>query len=271
MPEPRILACVNLKGGVGKTTLAVNFAAYCGRNGYRTLLVDLDPQTNATFCCMSVDSWEQHAAVNGTVANLLGVRNHTSAEGREVTAQNAIYKEAFQGVDLLPSHLDLFTVDLDMGGATAREQRLKRALKDTLEDYDMVILDCPPNLTIPTQNALAMSTHYVIPVSPDFLSSLGIGLLMSRVDELSNALDNEVEHAGIVVSRVGRKSFAREQTIATLRESFGDSVFETPLTERSDVMEATAKNISVFDGKNQEAIREFTNVSLELLKALGES
>lgn len=268
MASPIVLACVNLKGGVGKTTLAVNFAAYCGRLGHKTLLIDLDPQTNATFSCITVEKWTAHAAAHGTVANLLGVRNHANAENKDVSASDVILADVFPGVDLLPSHLDLFTVDLDMGGAPAREQRLKRALKDVMEDYDIIICDCPPNLTIPTQNALAVCTHYVIPVSPDFLSSLGIGLLISRVGMLSVELDNPIENAGIVISRVGRSSTYRSQTIGTLRATF-DNVFDAVLNERSDVMEASGKNRSVFQTGNAAAIDEFTAVGEELLTAIG--
>lgn len=268
MPTPVVIACVNLKGGVGKTTLAVNFSAYCGTKGLRTLLVDLDPQTNATFSCISVEKWEEHASEHGTVANLLGVRHHGNAEGKEISAADTIIKKVFLNVDLLPSHLDLFTVDLDMGGAPAREQRLKKALKDVMANYDVIVCDCPPNLTIPTQNALAVCTHYVVPVSPDFLSSLGIGLLLGRVKKLSEDLDNPIENAGIVISRVGRTSYYRQQTIETLRQNF-DNVFDTTLTERSDVMEATGKNLSVFQTNNRDAIAEFSAVGKELLASVG--
>lgn len=124
-----ILSCVNLKGGVGKTALAVNFAAYCGRSGRRTLLIDLDPQTNATFSCMDVQEWEDHAANHGTVADLLGARAYANAEGVQKTAAQVIKSSVFQNVDLLPSHLDLFSVDLDLSAATARETRLRRAVQ----------------------------------------------------------------------------------------------------------------------------------------------
>ena len=262
-----VLACVNLKGGVGKTTLAVNFAAYCGGKGLKTLLVDLDPQTNATFSCMSIEDWQKHSDEHGTVANLLGVRNHTSADGNETKATDVILKDVFENVDLIPSHLDLFTVDLDLGSEVARERKLKNALKPVFDDYDVVVCDCPPNLTIPTQNALAIASHYLVPVSPDFLSSLGVGLLLNRVKKLSVDLDNTIELAGIAISRYGRKSNYREQTVETLRQQF-DTVFETILTERTSVMEATGKNLNVFQTKDQKAIDEFEELSEEILKAL---
>lgn len=267
--KPKIVSCVNLKGGVGKTALSVNFAAYCGQKGLKTLLVDLDPQTNATFSCIAVDKWQKHAAEHGTVANLLGARNHTSAEGAEKSVEDIILKNVFPKVDLLPSHLDLFTVDLDLGSEVARETRLRRALRDVQKNYDIIICDCPPNLTIPTQNALAVSTHYVVPVSPDFLSTLGVALLINRIKKLSNDLENPIDQAGIVISRVGRTSYFREQTIDAIRKQFKDAVFDTVIKERSKVAEAAQKNQSIFTMGDAEAASEFSAVSEELLKAIG--
>ena len=265
---PIILSCVNLKGGVGKTAIAVNFSAYCGRKGLRTLLIDLDPQTNATFSCISVERWEKHATDKGTVAHLLGVRQHTSAEGKSKSAEDVILSNVFESVDLIPSHLDLFTIDLDLSSEVARETRLRRAIKDILGNYDIIVCDCPPNLTIPTQNALAASTHYVVPVSLDFLSSLGIALLLNRISKLSEDLENPLIHAGIVISRVGRPSFFRSQTAETLRTQFKDMVLTTQISERSSIAESAGKNLSVFDMKDKAAITEFQSFGDELLATL---
>jgi chromosome partitioning protein len=181
MAKEIVLACVNLKGGVGKTALAVNLAAYAGQTGLKTLLVDLDPQTNATFSCITASTWEKHSLSHGTVADILGARKAYGATGVEKKPEEVVVAEVFDNVDLIPSHLDLFTIDLDMAGVTARETKLARSMKDFKKQYDLIICDCPPNLTIPTQNALALSTHYVIPVSPDYLSSIGVALLKSRI------------------------------------------------------------------------------------------
>ncbi|MCP3411662.1 ParA family protein [Bradyrhizobium sp. CCGB01] len=266
--QPIVVSCVNLKGGVGKTAIAVNFAAYCGRKGLRTLLIDLDPQTNATFSCISVPAWEKHATANGTVANLLGVRQHTSAEGKAKPVQDVILKGVFNNVDLIPSHLDLFTIDLDLSSEVARETRLRRAIKDVLGNYDVVVCDCPPNLTIPTQNALAISTHYVVPVSLDFLSSLGIALLLNRISKLSQDLENPLIHAGIIISRVGRTSYFRTQTAQTLQTAFQGMVFSTQIVERTSVAESAAKNCSIFGMPDNNAIGEFTALGDELLAKL---
>lgn len=265
----KIVSCVNLKGGVGKTALSVNFAAYCGMKGLKTLLVDLDPQTNATFSCVSPEVWAKHRDSKGTVADLLGVKNGAHAEGNDRTAEDVIMEGVFENVDLVPSNLSLFTIDLDIGAKTAREKLLKKSLKDVLENYDVVICDCPPNLTLPTQNALAISTHYVVPVSPDFLSSLGIALLIGRVSEFADDMECEIKNAGIVLSRVGRESNFRNQTSADLRRQFPDKMLSAEIKERSVVTESTAKNKSVFQMNDEKAKAEFSEFSAELLESVG--
>lgn len=264
----KILSCINLKGGVGKTALAVNVAAFAGRQGLKTLLVDLDPQTNATFWCMEIRDWQKYAAKHGTVADLFGLRSHANAEGSQRDPSAIIKADVFHKVDLLPSHLDLFTIDLDLGGATARETRLRRSLQPVLAKYDVVVCDCPPNLTIPTQNALAMSTHYVIPVSPDYLSGIGVGILLNRVKKFGEELELKLENAGIVLSRVGRTSYHRVSLMNALRQQFGDLVFKDEIKERTAVSNAAAKHSSVYDFGDKEAASEFADVSIELLKRM---
>lgn len=265
---PSIISCVNLKGGVGKTAIAVNLAQFFGLRGKRTLLVDLDPQTNATFSCMSVDDWKTHSQNHGTVANLFGMRGHTNVDGSETDPKDVIKSEVFKNVDLLPSHLDLFTIDLDMGAATARETKLKRVLSGTFPNYDVVICDCPPNLTIPTQNAIAMSTHFLVPVSPDYLSVLGVALLLVRVKKLSDDLQHKIAEVGIVVSRVGRPAIHRQQSVATLQAQFGSSVFQQEIKERVSVSEAAQYQKCIYD-YDRAAGAEFEAVSTEVAKRIG--
>jgi chromosome partitioning protein len=265
---PVVVSFVNLKGGVGKTALAVNFAAYCGQQGRRTLLIDLDPQTNATFSCIGFEEWQEHSRENGTVADLLGARRHTAADGARREATDVIRSRVFRNVDLIPSHLDLFTVDLDLAGAIGRETKLRRALTEVLPDYAIVVCDCPPNLTIPTQNALAMSSHYVVPVSPDYLSGIGVGLLVSRIRELGEQLEQPITHAGIVISRMGRPAQHRDQTIEAIRNSFGTLVLEQIIKERSAVAQSAEDHRPIFKSSDRAAIAEFNEVCGELLVRL---
>lgn len=264
-----VVSCVNLKGGVGKTTLAVNMAAYFGRLGKKTLLIDLDPQTNATFSCIGVDAWEAHAKKHGTVADLLGARQHANASAKQKTAKQVTIKDVFENVDLIPSHLDLFTIDLDMAGATARETRLRKALQVVEGKYDLIICDCPPNLTIPTQNALAASAFYVVPISADLLSALGLAILLRRVKQLGDDLDQQLKLAGIVISRVGRPAYHRDEIVSQLRQSFPNEVLRRVLGERVQVAEAAAKQKSVFGTTDAVAIDEFTAVYADVAKRIG--
>ena len=269
MPNARIVACINLKGGVGKTAIAVNFAAYCGAKGMRTLLVDLDPQTNATFSCISVDDWEAHATSSGTVADLFGARANTSAEGKQRTIDEVIRSNVFENMDLIPSHVELFTIDLDLASATARELKLRRALTPVLNKYDIIVCDCPPNLTIPTQNALAVCTHYVVPISPDFLSALGVGLLLRQVKKFCEDMQVTPKLAGMVLSRIGRPAIHREQTVAALRQQFNKDVFNAELHERVAVSEAVQKNVPIHKyDPNGPAGQEFRAMCEELLGRL---
>lgn len=261
-----IVSCVNLKGGVGKTALAVNLAAIAG-DVYqkKTLLIDVDPQTNATFSCIPVDKWESWATSNGTIANILGLRGHTSAEGTEKEAKDVIIPDVFPNVDLLPSHLDLFTVDLDLGGRTSRERILSRKLQNNKEDYDFIVFDCPPNLTLPTQNALSFSSYYIVPVSLDYLSGLGITLLVNRVERIGKDMEITLTNAGIVISRVGRRARHREETEGSIRQEFGGLVLDDVLRERAAVSEAGSVQTPVHKYTDSNARNEFLKVAGDLL------
>lgn len=264
-----VISCVNLKGGVGKTALAVNFAAYCGSKGHRTLLIDMDPQTNATFSCINVDDWETFSSTKGTLANLMGVRSTSFSKGA-VRAASVIKQGVFHNVDLIPSHLEMFTIDLDISGATGREFVLKRALAPIMDNYDIIVCDCPPNLTIPTQNALALSDYYVVPVSPDYLSGIGVGLLVSKVDSFRQDLQlPTIPCAGIVLSRVGRRSMFRQQSAGSIRQTFANLVLNTELTERSAVAEAASKQLPIYRMNDSAASQEFESVSIEILTKMG--
>jgi len=266
---PDILSCVNLKGGVGKTALAVNLAAYAAKCEIRTLLIDCDPQTNATFCLMSPQAWHRHATEHGTLANVLGLRTYSEADGRARDPGGVLVRNVRPNLDLLPSHLELFAMDLDLAGTTARESILKRKLESCLAGYTLVICDCPPNLTLPTQNALAMSSHFIVPVAPDFLAGIGVGMLLDRVREIGEGLEVDLKNVGIVIGRAGRKSKHRESIAAALRKKFGELVFPTEIKERVSVSEAASLQKSVFEVGNRAASREFTAVCEEALRRMG--
>jgi len=264
-----VLSCVNLKGGVGKTALAVNLAVYAGMKGLKTLLVDCDPQTNATFCLIPPAEWQKHAGEHGTLANVLGLRTHTSADGQSRRAADVIIRDVKDNLDLLPSHLELFAMDLDLASQNAREFILRRMLRPQLENYQLIVCDCPPNLTLPTRNALAMSSHFIVPVAPDFLAGIGVGLLLERVQEIAEGLEVNLKNVGIVISRHGLPAIHRESIVRTLRDRFKDLVFPGVITERVAISEAASRQCSVFETSDSNAKREFESVCEEALSRLG--
>lgn len=263
--DKAIIAVVNLKGGVGKTAISVNLAAFLGKRGKKVLLIDTDPQTNATFSCMSEEEWKKYAVSNGTIADLFGQRKHANAMGTQKTPQTVIKREVFPKVDLLPSHLDLFTIDLDLAGATAREKILHKVLAPVIDEYDVVICDCPPNLTLPTQNALAISNHYLVPISPDYLSALGVGILISRIKSFSNDMELNLEFMGIVLSRVGRPAQHREGIIGALKKEFPAKIYETELKERVVVSTVAEQRKPIFELGDAAATHEWTQLFDEII------
>lgn len=264
---PKVISFVNLKGGVGKTALATNFAAYCAQQGHRTLLVDLDAQTNATFSFLDVPTWEAHEALHGTVADLLGAGPVRSALATRPPFPQ-VKVTVRPNLDLVPSTQRLFSVDLDLAGMTARETALRRALGAALDEYDFVICDCPPNLSLATQNALAISTHYVVPVTLDFLSFLGVALLKNRIEKYAEDMQVALDLAGIIISREGRHAQFRAQTEAALRHEFGNDVLNAKTSERVAVTQATSEQRTVYESGDPLAADEFTRVSSELLSRL---
>lgn len=263
---PKVVSFVNLKGGVGKTTLAVSYASYLGRQlNKRVLLVDLDPQTNASFWVMGFAEWKSHAEKKGTVADLMGATAHKRIGSNTKTVKDVVYHSAGFGFDLIPSDLALYTMDLDLASVPLKELKLKRAIEACDTAYDYVVCDCPPNLTIPTQNALALSTHYVIPIALDYFSSIGIGLLKTRIAKLGEELDNLPTLGGIVITRAGsRPGWHKAETEEELRTTFGGEILAAKIKDRQDVVVSTQDRRAVFDSGNQSVIQEFSAVCSEL-------
>jgi chromosome partitioning protein len=157
MPRAQVISFLNMKGGVGKTTCAVNLATYLAKDHQkRVLLVDLDPQTNASLSVMPEKAWEKWAEEHGTMADVLEV------QWKKKNAEHAKFKECIvhdvlpevPGLDLVPSHLSLTFLDLDLAARPGRERIFGRKLEKVVADYDLIVCDCAPNLMTGTQNAL---------------------------------------------------------------------------------------------------------------------
>ena len=205
-----IVSFINYKGGVGKTTLSVEMAASLAyHKNKKVLLADLDPQTNATFYLMTAESWEKWATEHGTLKNVFSAA--TSEPPQDFDLHDAIRSKflhhprtgAIVPLDLLPSHLELMTADMDLAmrfGARGFEGRkILRAAFDKIKDeYDYIICDCPPNLNLITQNAILASDAMMIVAMPEYLSTLGISEIEKAVKRLVEDVNRSIQGFGVL-------------------------------------------------------------------------
>lgn len=278
MSRATIVSLLNMKGGVGKTTAAVNLAAYLARDHQkRVLLVDLDPQTNASLSLMPEPAWEKWATDHGTMADVFEVEAKRRKDEERPKFRDCIVNDVLPdlpGLDLMPSHLKLTFIDLDLAARPGRERILARKLEKVVDEYDIIICDCPPNLQTATQNALYASDWFLVPMQPDFLSSIGLDLLLDRLEYLKAELDLKIRCLGVVFTRVRGHIRFHVETMERLPVEKGHRklhFFKTHIPENIRLSEAPmeSKPIALYDNSatGAEAFRELTK---EVLARLGE-
>lgn len=277
MPKATVISLVNMKGGVGKTTVAVNLASHLARDhGLRVLLADLDPQTNASLSLMPEKAWEKWAEENGTMADIFELdakrkRDDDHSKLRQCIVPNVVPE--IPGLDLVPSHLRLTFLDLDLAARPGRERIFTRKLAKVIEDYDVILCDCPPNLQTATQNALFASDWFLVPMQPDFLSSVGLSLLLDRLDYLKQELEFKIRCLGVVFTRVRGHVAFHQETMARLPKETGFKklhFFQTVIPENITISEAPmeSKPVALYDSSapGAEAFRALAEEVLERLK-----
>lgn len=211
-PVAHVISTINLKGGVAKTTTSVALAeVFSGVLGKKVLVIDLDPQTNATIMLLGEDKWLELNQRGHTLAQLFkdALEPDTKKFDFEASLQrNVSDVQEARSIDLLPSSLDLIDVQDRLASTPSGKfyavnpvELLWRAIKSNIDDYDLIIIDCPPNLGIVTLNGLRMSDAYLIPTIPDHLSTYGIPQIVSRVGEFADAIGEEIQPLGIVATK----------------------------------------------------------------------
>jgi chromosome partitioning protein len=276
MAKTRTISLLNMKGGVGKTTCAVNLATYLARDhGKRVLLVDFDSQTNASLSVMTQDAWEKWSAKHGTMADVLEVGARKKGEPPAKLA-DCIVRNVLPEVprlDLIPSHLALTFIDLDLAARPGRERIFSRKIEKVAADYDVILCDCPPNLMTATQNALYASDHYLIPMQPDYLSTLGLNLLQDRLGYLKRELEFKIGCLGVIFTRA--RSWVRYhaetmERLRTDREFKRLHFFETVIPENIKLAEAPmeGKPIALHDAGATGA-EAFKALTAEMVARLG--
>jgi chromosome partitioning protein len=226
----RIIAIANQKGGVGKTTTAVNLAAALARTPKRVLLVDLDAQGNATMGS-GVDKRELEAS---TCDVLLGER-----DARSILVTTA------EGFDLLPGNIDLTAAEIRLMDIDAREQKLKLALEPLRGDYDFIIIDCPPALSLLTLNALTAADSIIVPMQCEYYALEGLSALIDTIEALRGRLNPALEIEGVLRTMFDVRNNLANAVSAELTEHFGDRVFRTIVPRNVRLAEAPSHGQSI--------------------------
>ncbi|GAA1819490.1 ParA family protein [Nesterenkonia flava] len=222
----RIIAMVNQKGGVGKTTSAINLGAALAEYGRRVLMVDFDPQ-GALSAGLGASPHDLHV----TVYNVL--------MERDVTVHDAVISTHVPGVDLLPANIDLSAAEVQLVTEVGREQVLERALRQVRDEYDVVIIDCQPSLGLLTVNALTAAHGVVIPLVAEFFALRAVALLKDTIEKVQDRINPDLEIDGVLVTMVDLRTTHAKEVIQRIVEAFGEKVFETVVKRSVKFPDAT--------------------------------
>jgi chromosome partitioning protein len=222
-----VLAVCNQKGGVGKTTTTINLGAALAEYGRRVLLVDGDPQG-----ALSVGLGLNPMTFDLTLYDLL-MRN-------DVESADAVSKTNVDGLDLLPSNIDLSAAEVRLVSEVGREHALARALKPLLPNYDVVLIDCQPSLGLLTVNALSAADGVLVPLECEYFALRGVALLMETIDKVHDRLNDKLELAGILATMHDGRTLHGRQVLERVLEAFPDHVFHTVISRTVRFPETTA-------------------------------
>lgn len=249
----KILAVVNQKGGVGKSTTAVNLSASLGEAGKKTLLVDLDPQGNATSGFGLNKNQRELCIYNA----LLG----------ETSIESLIEPVEIEHVFVVPATIQLAGAEIELVSALSRENRLKGLLDEVAGDFDFIIVDCPPSLGLLTINALTAAEGLIIPIQCEYYALEGLSKLLDSVRLVKTHLNQELEVFGVVMTMYDTRTRLAHQVVEEVRDFFEDKVFETliPRTVRLSEAPSFGQPVTLYDstGKGAAAYRGLAKEVIE--------
>jgi chromosome partitioning protein len=249
----RIIGVANQKGGVGKTTTAINLAASFAVLEFRTLLVDADPQANSTtgtgFDLHNITQSLYDCMVNGT------------------PIRDVILKSDIPHLDVVPSHIDLVGAEIEMINYPNRENVLKGILAPVLDDYDFIVIDCSPSLGLITVNALTAADSVIVPVQTEFFALEGLGKLLNTIKIVQNRLNPELEIEGILMTMYDGRLRLCNQVVSEVRRHFDELVFNTIVHRNTRISEAPSvgKPVILYDAYSKGSVN-YLNLAKEILQ-----
>jgi len=249
----KIISIANQKGGVGKTTTAINLACSLAVLDYKTLLVDCDPQANATtgngFDLRNVQVSVYDCLVNETDVN------------------QVILKTETPNLSLLPSHLDLVGAEIELINHPGREKKLELVLNEIRSNYDFIIIDCSPSLGLITLNALTASDSVIIPVQCEFFALEGLGKLLNTIKIVQSKLNDKLAIEGILMTMYDGRLRLSNQVVEEVKNHFDDSVFQTIIHRNTRLGEAPSlgKPVLLYDAESTGALN-YLNLAKEILQ-----
>lgn len=253
----KIIAIANQKGGVGKTTTAINLAASLAVLDHKVLVIDADPQANTTSGLnFSPDSDEKR-----TVYEVM--------EGR-IAAEDALIQTEIANLHMIPSHINLVGVEIEMLEVPERESVLRKALAPLRDDYDFILIDCSPSLGLVTVNCLAAADSVIIPVQPEFFALEGLGKLLQTIRLVQEGVNPDLTIEGFLVTMFDGRTRVHTQVVSELREHFTDMVFNTIIQRNIRLSEAPShgKPIILYDIMSTGA-NNYLNLAREVLEKNG--
>jgi len=248
-----VIAVINQKGGVGKTTTAINVATYLQKSGKSVLLIDLDPQANAT--------------------SGLGLEKSIKATSYEVLLGNSTLSQAIiqvdrLGISLLPASQSLAASEMELAGEIARETRLREAIKDATHDF--VIIDCPPALGLLTINALTASNWVLIPVQVEYYALEGLSQLLTVMQKVREGLNPDIELLGVLATMYDSRTSLSDQVLAELEKHFDKKLFKTVVPRNVRLAEAPSHGKTIHEhDKWSKGARSYKQLAKEIIKRVG--
>lgn len=252
MGTARTICFANQKGGVGKTTCAVNIAACLARSGRKVLFIDLDPQGNATS---GVGIHKK--SVSGSVYDLLIGRKN---------CRELIMRSSVKGLDVIPSSIDLVGAEIELVDTSDRENRLKSAVSGVAADYDYIIIDCPPSLGLLTINAFTATKYVVIPVLCEYYSLEGLSQLTVTIKQIKRLYNPDIELLGVLINMYDGRLNLTIAVLEEIKRFFAGKIFRTPIPRSVKISEAPSHGLAITDyDRNGKGAAAFAAVTKELI------